>query len=839
MRPGLFFDALRGRVRSTEGAERFLDEFAALLWFFALLTLGFAAFDVGRSTSTALRGLAGAPVYASLAWYVPRTKSRALCWFVLIQAILSLAELAGPGLPAMGVDLSKARVFALAIWNVLEVALAVAAIRVTTWWHRSLSTEISASSVALTGLLTVGLYYLGQVIGNRLVAFPLDLFSIEAAWRDVVATLIPAIGFICLLIPNLRVDPRDLGASPPEPPPAPQTPLSAPVAERLDARSPTPREAPKPPFPPARAPSQPRSPSRVTVREPSRRSASGTRAHHSFLRRNAWLLLPAGAAAVSAVLLGLALNRNEPPTRPSVELATIEVAAPSPEPFMHAASKPEATAVPALPNDAVFGGQTISWWSQRLAELYRAPGGRNSPAYLLGVERGRANGLVVSEGPSEVTVAASTELSARVRGALSEPLTAMSSSTATDRGDLSSIVAGLRQRSSNDTVFRRSERAPRIVLAPRPGREATIRIQFGSGSYHDGDTPGLTRLTQFVLLSASAHEIYQHFALDVYRAGGSLDISTGVSESAISLHAPAPLFDDLAARLIRLCLAPKIDADQFEAAKSGVLGRRDDEDLDELSTVLAAMAFNTPGFNNDPLGEADAVRMLALGDVRRHLKGPMASANATVVVAGAFDKDRMRRMLQPIEGGSRLVFPRPKEELAGTYRVKAGINLRFVAYPFTLRGAEDAAAAHLISALIEEYLFEEFRAAGVAYELAVVPRHLPWLDFVLIVVPFGNSERPKIGELVGEKVSELLNEKLSEEALERNKRHVLRNFASIDRTPALLAVAQGSADGNEWIGPGIADLVRQMTRERLVEIVRSSLSIAHAVQLDFAQGTDE
>jgi hypothetical protein len=60
-----------------------------------------------------------------------------------------------------------------------------------------------------------------------------------------------------------------------------------------------------------------------------------------------------------------------------------------------------------------FGGRTIEWWSVRLSELKSGPNA-DAAVYALTVQRAQANGLIVDDATSPVTVKPGPELTAKL-----------------------------------------------------------------------------------------------------------------------------------------------------------------------------------------------------------------------------------------------------------------------------------------------------------------------------------------------------------------------------------------------------------------------------------------
>lgn len=386
-------------------------------------------------------------------------------------------------------------------------------------------------------------------------------------------------------------------------------------------------------------------------------------------------------------------------------------------------------------------------------------------------------------------------------------------------------------------VIRGSKGQPVIILAPRPTETGTIRIQFRAGSFDDGFRSGLTRLTQFAMLSSNAVEPYERFILDLFAASGEVSLDTGIRESALTMTAPSSEFEALAERFARLCLAPRVLAAGFEAAKSRTLEGMDGGGTDELVTWLARTVVTEPGYANSPTGDKESIRSMTLGDVAGHLAGPMSPANATVIVAGRFNVEKMRARLLSFHGGRRRAPAPIKTDLAGNYHQKSHLELHVVGYPMTLRSTRDIAAAHLAATILEERIQRQFRRLGIAYSSTAMPVHRDWLDFLLILLPIRSDGEAaaSASENLAKEVESVRSGAFLGDELERNQSYLLERFAQVDRDSRQLVreISMGGGD-LEWFGPHVAAEVRAMSREQFLQTVRPWLASSASIHCEFS-----
>lgn len=464
--------------------------------------------------------------------------------------------------------------------------------------------------------------------------------------------------------------------------------------------------------------------------------------------------------------------------------------------------------------DAVVGGRDLEWWSAELARVGRSSDPESKRRAALLVARAAANGLTIDPSTGKLR---EDEGLARLVDATqrAEDLDEAETSTAGAPWSppLDALVDALATAAEQDVEARRSPGHPRVILAPRPTADAALVIRFSAGAVDDGALAGLTHFAQHALLAASAWEPWQRLAMDLDRVGATLSVTTGATESSIVLEAPAPELDALAERVLRMSLTPRVATDALPVARARAIGVPSGA-TDALVSVLAAAAVPQPGFSSDPLGRADTIREIEPAELQAHLQGPMAPANATVVVAGRFDRRRVEALLArarsaPIEQALGGDTARP-----GVHEVDAALDVHLLAYPVPLGTAERAAVAHLAAAVIEERLVRRMRGAGLAYEIDTELVQRPWLDFLLVVAPFGSSPGRDVASWITGEIGALGRAPLTGRELERNQRHVLWELQRLNTRPAELARALAEGAGAPWIGPDVVRELGRITPER-------------------------
>lgn len=844
MLAGLF-----GKVDTDPDADALFKTSRTALRAFALLAALSAARCLAWDPALAAAFTLQVAVRLSLATKLPSSRSRLLSAYLPLSAVLSLIAVWSGNWTAFS---SRPELYVYCGWRCGELIYGLALARVAFACHTD--TRFDRGRIVLGFLASAGCYLIGDVL----------LGSVFPGARWAVAEASSALMTIWVILPMLQ---RDSAVSPPllplealiplpdaasadaAPPPAIATPsvamtgrdirdlidphilddLDAPptaVPTPGDARAPV-STAPLSTVSPEGPVTSPRPPSQRLA--PRRPSSVGARPKVVVVNRRRTRVSPlaiAGAAAlVGVAAVGLYGTRMKaPPTAPASSPEAQLVATTSVALVRMATRAPIAKRLSL--DAAIFGGRPLQWWKD---ELRFAQGAR---AELLR-HRIEAFGFRVSTDAGELKIAPEIQqrLAQRLQGA--NPTYA---APPADAERLQQIIQMLEENARSDERFRPSSHHPRVILAERAGLLGCLRIAFAAGAVHDGEMPGLTRVSQMAVLHDENRPLYRSLMLALDKVGGSLVIETGVTDSALTLVAPAPEFDDLAAKLVRAVLVPNVESLNLPAAKARAISDRNDTNTDQAALLLASKAFDDSRYANPPLGRRDVIQILQRSDLKKHFAGPLAPANATVVVTGRFDRARFRSLLRGISGGIDQPTLRPSAPIAGAHPVPSVINMSLVAFPVTLHGPEDVAKLWMSAKLVEEHLFGEFRARGIAYQVSSGPQHHRWLDFLLVTVPFGEEAPDAPEALITREIEALFEDGLDDRTIGRNRRAVLESLAEIDQNPFLLAQAFGEAKDVETTGVLVAKAVMSLKTEQLVRFAEDYLQPRMALELNFQVG---
>lgn len=372
---------------------------------------------------------------------------------------------------------------------------------------------------------------------------------------------------------------------------------------------------------------------------------------------------------------------------------------------------------------------------------------------------------------------------------------------------------------------------PRLILARRPGRTATVRVTFAAGAVDDGDQRGLTHLAQYALLAANRRLDLERLQLGVHASAGDLAIDTQLRDCAFSLTADRRDFPELARLLLTGLLSPQLDPRRHGAALArAMLDSRKSRSSGGFLSMVASLVVDDGRYHNEPYGDRDALEALTFDDVRERVGELLVPANATVVVTGAFDRDEVLRFLRTFQGGQSAATSRPT--LAVPFRTsrRSRQETHILAYQVGLQTPREAAAVRLASALIDEELWRTFRQTGVGYSYQVVPLHSSWLDVLVILLPAHDPSSLNLTPHLLEVVQRVRSGGFDDEQLKRARGAAMGILTRVDRDSTDLAQVLSSG-GPAWHGRAVASELQGIDRATLLGVVGPWLTAERAISV--------
>ncbi|MHB8878428.1 MAG: insulinase family protein [Myxococcaceae bacterium] len=365
--------------------------------------------------------------------------------------------------------------------------------------------------------------------------------------------------------------------------------------------------------------------------------------------------------------------------------------------------------------------------------------------------------------------------------------------------------------------------APKVVLAPRGGAVATLIVTFHTGTCDDGEGNGLTLLSQYALLDANRRKSNAALQEQLFASAASLTVETGQRECSFTLEAASSEFPALARDLLKMLLAPQLDANRFGAVLRHA--RTESGHRNETAWFLATLAPVLTGdasFMHPATLNPTLLDLYEFDQVRKHVAKRFQPGNATIVIAGGFDAKALKREVMAYSGGSRDLFTASKVQVPIRKEIPSGVEAHVLGYSWDRPEAATAAAERVLASALEEKLTSRLREAGVAYSVVVQPLQESWIKGLLVVVPAhddasGLNLEPELAKAIGAFAAGDLDEDTFARA--RSKEIALQTLIDGEAGPLArqLSNSEGTGSPDELL-------------KRLDELTRHSLT-AHAVQL--------
>lgn len=384
---------------------------------------------------------------------------------------------------------------------------------------------------------------------------------------------------------------------------------------------------------------------------------------------------------------------------------------------------------------------------------------------------------------------------------------------------------------------RESEQHPQLILAPRDGELATLVVAFPAGRFDDGDDRGVTRLAQHVMLEANKRGRYEDLVRELFGTGATLQIHTGLRQSAFVLTAHAQDFPKLAERVLTLTLSPVMDPARMEAA-----AQRTAQDpaltagRGSIEGWLALAAVTDTRYHAQPLLRARDVLSYPEERVKRCLNGVLSPRNATVIAAGAIDGEALRATLKRFHGGLPARVSRPSFTLPIIEKIASPNEVHVVSYPMELTSPQQSAAVRVLGHVLRDLLEQRFRRVGVGYSFSSGPLVLPWMSGLVVTLPAEDPSKVDLGPFLLEEVARVREGKVPAEWVMRGRSRVLAELKAADSSPE--SVAAELATGlytPAWYDAALVTELQALTPESFTRTIAPWLQEERRIHLVFTQ----
>ncbi|MCP4503033.1 MAG: insulinase family protein [Deltaproteobacteria bacterium] len=329
----------------------------------------------------------------------------------------------------------------------------------------------------------------------------------------------------------------------------------------------------------------------------------------------------------------------------------------------------------------------------------------------------------------------------------------------------------------------------RIIVAKRDSQRAQLIIQFQTGAFDDGLVAGLSRVSQHALLFANQSGSGTQLKAEVYDAGGRLEVTLGVRRTRFLLEAPKNKFLLLSKKLLALVLDFKPNQEKFDYLKQLSRNERVDSGgaVDAESFLAGSVIFTEGGengneYNNPLFPDSDSLGQIQMDQITKHILEKFRPANAVVVASGNINATKIIKAVRKYRGGTPRLFERPNSSKAmpleiqrfGFYETHMRVQL------VTLETDVQQAAAHLLTAILQDQSMWELRKKGMTFSTSSTLVSREWMDYILVVMPVSESSRVPVRPEVDAFIKSLAEGNINDDTFERNKRFTLRFLQNLD-----------------------------------------------------------
>ncbi|GEL72239.1 insulinase family protein [Myxococcus virescens] len=383
---------------------------------------------------------------------------------------------------------------------------------------------------------------------------------------------------------------------------------------------------------------------------------------------------------------------------------------------------------------------------------------------------------------------------------------------------------------------RESPEHAQLILAPREGaRTATLVVAFQSGRFDEAGSHGLTRLTQHAMLEANRRGRYDDLVRDLFGAGASLELVTGLRQSAFILEVHHRDFDRLAQRLLGMLLDARLDASKLEQAIERTAQDPGLTDMhDFLEARLASALSSDTRYAAPPPPFPSSVQSLTERHVAIHMSSAFTPRNATVIAAGAFDAPALRRAVASYRGGIAAPVARLTPKLPSKARLPAMSDVNVLAYPVHITQPEEAAVLRVVGPLLQRRMERRFRTMGVGYAQEAAPMLTPWMDALVLTLPANDPSALDLGPFLLQEVAAVREGRVTPEEYATSHGAALARLRLEDPNPRAVALQLASSiQTPAWYSPEVETSLAALSAEEFSRRVQPWLSESRLVHLLF------
>ncbi len=313
-------------------------------------------------------------------------------------------------------------------------------------------------------------------------------------------------------------------------------------------------------------------------------------------------------------------------------------------------------------------------------------------------------------------------------------------------------------------------------------RSAAVGFFVGAGSSYDpDDRNGLAHFTEAMLLEGTTSRSSRQISEQLDSLGVRYSTSVDAEVIALSGVMVGTKLESALEILTDVLLHPSFPEQELEQTRSSILQElrhEEDEPMVQVRNVLRKVYYDGHPYSKRPNGEPDAVQGLRRDELVEHHEHYFSPANAVCAVAGDFDWDAFRRLIERYLGSWRgearapeIGPPSPTAQIHVESRQTQQEHIA-AASPSVPYGHPDYYAAVVASDVLgggmSSRLFEEVREKrGLAYQVgaAYAPgRHLGSWRVYAGTTP---EKAPQTYSVLMQELGRIDSEGISEEEFER------------------------------------------------------------------------
>ncbi|OLC33577.1 MAG: hypothetical protein AUH81_13935 [Candidatus Rokubacteria bacterium 13_1_40CM_4_69_5] len=328
-----------------------------------------------------------------------------------------------------------------------------------------------------------------------------------------------------------------------------------------------------------------------------------------------------------------------------------------------------------------------------------------------------------------------------------------------------------------------------------------VSLQVRAGSrFETPETAGITNFLHRAMLRGTGRRSGEQLVEAAERLGGSLDASGEVEYAEVRGSALARHWEALLGLVAEVALTPTLPADEVEKERRLILSQiqtREDNPFPLAFDTLLRELYGPHPYGLRTLGRRESVAALGREDLLAHHRSIYRPDRLVLAISGRIERDRVRRTVEQLFGGLRIVAERPVDAApapapTGVRRVlerpaqQAQILVGYLAPGLS---EPDYPAVKVLAALLgggmSGRLFVELRDnRGLAYQVTALspPRAGP--GFLVAYMGTARENIPAAEAGMLRELERIPPEGVGEEEVARAKAHVLGSLAMDRRTNA-------------------------------------------------------